>query len=566
MFGPNNVLAWATFLPLGGAILIVLLTALRYVSGLSKHALDQASRAIALCTSGLSLVAAIYAWSFYDPNAAGMVVAGKASGVQLVQRAVWIRGFNVEWFVGVDGLSISMVLLSGLISFVATIASLPWWSGAKDREMAGMVEDDGHAGGAHGGHGHGEAHPKHFSVRMVPGYMVMLLLLQTGMMGTFVALDMFLFYVFWEVMLLPMYFLIGVWGGPRKEYAAIKFFLYTLAGSVLMLLAIIGVYYNSAGASLVDGSATEHTFNLLELAAQGHAGQFASAAPILGFEFAKIVFVALFIGFAIKIPMFPFHTWLPDAHVEAPTPISVILAGVLLKMGPYGILRFNFAILPDATRWAANAIAIFGVINIVYAAFVCLAQKDLKKLIAYSSVSHMGFTLLGMAAMTPTAISGAVLNLFTHGIISGMLFLIVGVIYDRAHHREIARFGGLAQQLPEYTAIMGLAFFASMGLPGLAGFISEFMVFSGSFPVYMTYVIISATSVIITAAYYLWAIHRMFLGKLNETYRGFPDLNWRERLTLYPLGAIAIVLGFYPQAILGSINTTLHVLVQNVRL
>ena len=566
MFGPNNVLAWATFLPLGGAILIVLLAALRYVSGLSKHALDQASRGIALVTSGLSLVAAIYAWSFYDPTAPGMIVAGTKSGVQLVQRAVWIRGFNVEWFVGVDGLSISMVLLSGLISFVATIASMPWWSGAKDREMAGMVEDDGHAGGAHGGHGHGDAHPKHFSVRMVPGYMVMLLLLQTGMMGTFVALDMFLFYVFWEVMLLPMYFLIGVWGGPRKEYAAIKFFLYTLAGSVLMLLAIIGVYYNSAGASLVDGSATEHTFNLLELAAQGHAGQFASAAPILGFEFAKIVFVALFIGFAIKIPMFPFHTWLPDAHVEAPTPISVILAGVLLKMGPYGILRFNFAILPDATRWAANAIAIFGVINIVYAAFVCLAQKDLKKLIAYSSVSHMGFTLLGMAAMTPTAISGAVLNLFTHGIISGMLFLIVGVIYDRAHHREIARFGGLAQQLPEYTAIMGLAFFASMGLPGLAGFISEFMVFSGSFPVYMTYVIISATSVIITAAYYLWAIHRMFLGKLNEAYRGFPDLNWRERLTLYPLGAIAIVLGFYPQAILGSINTTLHVLVQNVRL
>jgi NADH-quinone oxidoreductase subunit M len=367
-------------------------------------------------------------------------------------------------------------------------------------------------------------------------------------------------------MLVPMYFLIGIWGGPRKEYAAIKFFLYTLAGSVLMLLAIIGIYYNSHGSTLVDGTVAPHTFNLLELAAQGQAGVFAASAPILGLAFTKIVFVALFIGFAIKIPMFPFHTWLPDAHVEAPTPISVILAGVLLKMGPYGILRFNFGVLPDATRWAANAIAIFGVINIVYAAFVCLAQKDLKKLIAYSSVSHMGFTLLGMAALTPTAISGAVFNLFTHGIISGMLFLIVGVIYDRAHHREIERFGGLAQALPEYTGIMGLAFFASMGLPGLCGFISEFMVFAGSFPVYMTYVIISATSVIITAAYYLFAIHRMFLGKLNEAYRGYPDLNWRERFTLYPLGAIAIVLGFYPQAILGSINTTLHALVQTVRL
>ena len=558
MFGPNNVLAWATFLPVAGAVLIVLLAGLRFALGLPKRTLDQAARAIALVASGLSFVAAVYAWSFYDPHAPGLLVAGKETGVQLVQRAVWIKVFNVEWFVGVDGLSISMVLLSGLISFIATIASMPWWSGAKDREMAGMIEDDGHAEDPH--------HPKHFSVRMVPGYMVMLLILQTGMMGTFVSLDMFLFYVFWEVMLLPMYFLIGIWGGPRKEYAAIKFFLYTLAGSVLMLVAIIGIYYNSAGATLIDGTSTQHTFNLLELAAQGHAGQFAQAGPILGFEFTKIVFVGLFIGFAIKIPMFPFHTWLPDAHVEAPTPISVILAGVLLKMGIYGILRFNYGILPEATRWAANAIALFGVINIVYAAFVCLAQKDIKKMIAYSSVSHMGFSLLGMAAMTPTAISGAVLNLFTHGIISPMLFLIVGVIYDRAHHREIERFGGLAQALPEYTAMMGLAFFASLGLPGLCGFISEFMVFSGSFPVYMTYVIISATSVIITAAYYLWAIHRMFLGKLNEAYRGYPDLNWRERMMLYPLGAIAIFLGFYPQAILGTINSTLHALVENVRL
>jgi NADH-quinone oxidoreductase subunit M len=372
--------------------------------------------------------------------------------------------------------------------------------------------------------------------------------------------------VFWEVMLLPMYFLIGIWGGPRKEYAAIKFFLYTLAGSVLMLLAIIGLYYNSAPAMLADGvMSSGHTFNLVELAKQGAAGQFKSAAPILGFEFAKIVFIGLFIGFAIKIPMFPFHTWLPDAHVEAPTPVSVILAGVLLKMGIYGILRFNYGILPDATAWAAGAIAVFGVINIVYAAFVCLAQKDLKKLIAYSSVSHMGFSLLGMAAMTPAGISGAVLNLFTHGIISPMLFLIVGVIYDRAHHREIEKFGGLAQELPEYTAIMGLAFFASLGLPGLAGFVSEFMVFSGAFPVFTTYTIISAMSVIITAAYYLWAIHRMFLGKLNPAYAGYPDLNWRERIALYPLAVIAIVLGFYPQAILGVINGTLHALIQNIR-
>jgi NADH-quinone oxidoreductase subunit M len=544
-FTEGIVLSWATFFPLIGAAIIVVLLAVKYFANLSKKTMDEAARWVALVTSGLSFLAAIAAWRMFD---------GAKTGVQLQHHFVWIRSFNIEYFLGVDGLSISMVLLSGLISFIATIASMPWWSGAKAGEMAGM-HDDGHDD---------PHHPKHFSVRMVPGYMVMLLLLQTGMMGTFAALDMFLFYVFWEVMLLPMYFLIGIWGGPRKEYAAIKFFLYTLAGSVLMLLAIIGLYYNSQPAALIDGTPTVHTFNLIELARQGQAGVFRNLA-ILGFDFGKIAFIGLFIGFAIKIPMFPFHTWLPDAHVEAPTPVSVILAGVLLKMGIYGILRFNYPILPDATMWAANAIAIFGVINIVYAAFVCLGQTDLKKLIAYSSVSHMGFSLLGMAAFTPAAISGAVLNLFTHGIISPMLFLIVGVIYDRAHHREIAKFGGLAQQLPEYSAIMGLAFFASLGLPGLAGFISEFMVFSGAFPVFTTYTIISATSVIITAAYYLWAIHRMFLGKLNPAYKGYPDLNWRERLTLYPLGVIAIVLGFYPQAILGPINTTLHALIQNLR-
>jgi NADH-quinone oxidoreductase subunit M len=544
-FTEGNVLSWATFFPLIGAAAIVALLAVKFLANLPKRTVDDAARWIALVTSGLSLVAAIAAWQMFDSSKVG---------VQMEHHFTWIRAFNIEFYLGVDGLSISMVLLSGLISFIATIASMPWWSGAKAAEMAGMVDD-----------GHDDPHhPKHFSVRMVPGYMVMLLLLQTGMMGTFVALDMFLFYVFWEVMLLPMYFLIGIWGGPRKEYAAIKFFLYTLAGSVLMLLAIIGLYYNSTGFVLADGTPTQHTFNLLELARQGQAGQFGRASPILGFAFDKLAFVGLFIGFAIKIPMFPFHTWLPDAHVEAPTPVSVILAGVLLKMGIYGILRFNYPLLPDATAWAANAMAVFGVINIVYGAFVCLGQTDLKKLIAYSSVSHMGFSLLGMAAMTPAGISGAVLNLFTHGIISPMLFLIVGVIYDRAHHREIAKFGGLAQQLPEYSAVMGLAFFASLGLPGLAGFISEFMVLSGAFPVFTVYTIISATAVIITAAYYLWAIHRMFLGKLNPAYKGYPDLNWRERISLYPLGALAIVLGFYPQAILGVINTTLHALIQNI--
>ncbi len=560
MIRPDNVLVWATFLPVIGAAVILALMVVRHFLDLPKRFLDQASRWVTLAASAGMMLMSFLAWHWFDPRAQGLLVQGKATGVQMVSRAVWIRPFNVEWFVGVDGLSISMILLTGLISFVAAIASMPWWQGGeKAISLAGMDEDDH-------GHGHDEHHPKHFSVRMVPGYMILLLLLMTGMMGTFVALDMFLFYVFWEVMLLPMYFLIGVWGGPRREYAAIKFFLYTLAGSVLMLLAIIAVYYRSLPAVLADGTmSAKHTFNLLELAAQGRAGQFASALPILGVGFTKIVFVAFFIGFAIKIPMFPFHTWLPDAHVEAPTPISVILAGILLKMGPYGILRFNYPLLPDATEWAANAIAVFGVINIIYAAYVALAQRDIKKMVAYSSVSHMGFTLLGMAAMTPLAISGAVYNMFTHGIISPALFLLVGVIYDRAHHRDMDRFGGLAKELPEYSGITGLAFFASLGLPGLAGFIPEFMVLAGSFPVYLTFTVISATAVIITAAYYLWSMQRVFLGKLNTAYAGFPDVNWRERLTLYPLAVIMVVLGFYPQFILHAINPALQMLIQNLR-
>jgi len=308
----------------------------------------------------------------------------------------------------------------------------------------------------------------------------------------------------------------------------------------------------------VDGSFAEHTFNLVKLA---DPAVFTPAGTILGVAFSKLVFIGLFIAFAIKIPMFPFHTWLPDAHVEAPTPVSVILAGVLLKMGVYGILRINYSLLPEAAVWAGSGIAIFGMINIVYAAFVCMAQKDLKKLIAYSSVSHMGFCLLGMSAFTEQGITGAVYQMFTHGIVSPALFLIAGVIYDRAHHRQIEGFGGLARQMPEYTGIMGLAFMASLGLPGLCGFISEALCFIGAFPVYRVLTIISALGVIITAAYYLLTIQRMFLGPLNEKYSGLPDINWRERLVLYPLGAIILILGVYPMPILNLMNQTLHALI-----
>ncbi|MEK7705028.1 MAG: NADH-quinone oxidoreductase subunit M [Myxococcota bacterium] len=514
----RHLLTLMTFAPLAGTLAILLVKAVRPKAPIAVF------RGIGMVATVVPLLLAVELWRRFDPS----------GGVQFVHHLVWIREFNIEYFLGVDGISISMVILTALIGFVAAIAS--------------------------------------FGIEKKPaGYWSLFLLLETGMLGTFMALDMFLFYVFWEVMLLPMYFLIGVWGGPRKEYAAIKFFLYTLAGSVLMLLAIIAVYYTSAPMpgvtlQLVDGTATPHTFNLLTLAALGQAGQFASAAPLLGMAFSKVIFVGLFIGFAIKVPMFPFHTWLPDAHVEAPTPISVILAGVLLKMGPYGMLRFNWAILPEATRWAAYGVAVFGAINIVYAAFVCMAQTDFKKLIAYSSVSHMGFVLLGMAAATPQSISGAMFQMWGHGIVSPMLFLIVGVIYDRAHSRDIEGFGGLASFMPEYSGLTGLAFFASLGLPGLIGFVGEVLVFVGAWGApaavgtgFRVLVAISALSVIITAAYYLWTMQRMFLGRFNDKWSHLtPDLNWRERLTLYPLGIMTVVFGVFPLPILELINPALH--------
>ncbi len=520
----STLLSWITFVPAIGMGVIGLFLLLNPWLKMAQEALAQLSRVTAVLCSAVSLALAVVVWQGFEPA---------NTDVQFVHHLVWIRAFNIEYFMGIDGLSITLVMLTALISFIAVIASLPW----------GIAHDDHH----------------HFSRRSVPGYMAMLLLLETGMFGVFCALDFFLFYVFWEVMLLPMYFLIGVWGGPRREYAAIKFFLYTLAGSVLMLLAMIALYFSSNPSTLVDGSYCAHTFNLLKLAREN---DFTSMGTLLGMGFTKVLWVGLFVAFAIKIPMFPFHTWLPDAHVEAPTPISVILAGILLKMGVYGILRINYTILPDATVWARWGMAVFGMINIVYAAFVCMAQKDLKKLIAYSSVSHMGFCLLGMAAFTPQGITGAVYQMWTHGIVSPALFLIAGVIYDRAHHREIEKFGGLAKQMPEYSAMVGLAFMASLGLPGLCGFISEALCFLGAFPVFTALTAISALGVIVTAAYYLWTIQRMFLGPLNPRYAGLPDMNWRERLTLYPLAALIILLGFYPMPLLDLMNATLHQLVE----
>ncbi|MCU1281707.1 MAG: nuoM [bacterium] len=513
--GSSWLLTLMVFFPLAGAALILAVPRGR----------DRLTRAIALATSLVPLAAAGFLVAHFDR---GFSRASGNGGLQFVQHAVWIPSFNVEYYVGVDGLSVTMLLLTALISTIAIVAS--------------------------------------FGIdKQVRGYFALFLLLETGMLGTFVALDFFLFYIFWELMLLPMYFLIGIWGGPRKEYAAIKFFLYTLVGSVLILLALIALYYHSSPTVLVDGTPARHSFDMIKLAYENDWE--GKALTLFGCDLTRVVWVAFFIGFAIKIPMFPLHTWLPDAHVEAPTAVSVVLAGVLLKMGVYGILRVNFAMLPAATQWAATTMAVFGAINIVYGAFCAFAQADLKRLVAYSSVSHMGFCLVGIAAFTQAGLSGAMLQMFNHGTITAMLFLIVGVLYDRVHTRDIDRFGGVASQMPRYAALFGFAFMASLGLPGLSGFIGEVLVFLGAFARHRVVTAVAMTGVIITAAYHLWALQRVLLGRWNEGWRDrslFFDLTARETLTLVPLAAIIVVLGFWPMPMLQLAESSLSDLLHHV--
>ena len=493
----ESVLTYMVFFPLVGMVVVLLLPS-------NRHNLI---RWVSVAVTVPPLLLAVWLFSNFDRN---------VPGLQFVAKVPWIPAYNIDYFVGVDGISISMVLLTALISFLCMFAS---WGIDK----------------------------------AVTGYFALFLLLDTGMMGVFVALDFFLFYIFWEVMLLPMYFLIGIWGGPRREYAAIKFFLYTLFGSVLMLLAILALYFTS----------DPHTFDMTQLIAQNSKYSVA-VIPVWpfnqwGWGFQHVVWMALFIGFAIKIPAFPFHTWLPDAHVEAPTAVSVILAGVLLKMGTYGILRINFAMLPAATAdLAFYFLGALGAWNIIYGALCAMAQTDFKKLIAYSSVSHMGYVMLGMASFTPHGINGAVLQMFNHGIITAMLFLLVGVIYDRAHHREIDGFGGLAHLMPVYTGITALAFFASMGLPGLSGFISEVLVLLGDWQRYHVLAILVGSGLVRTAGYFLWTMQRVYLGQPNEKYQGILEINGREMFTLAPLGIIVVILGVYPHAVLDLLSSSLN--------
>jgi NADH-quinone oxidoreductase subunit M len=499
------ILSILTFLPVAGIVAIL------FIPKENKEII----KIVAAVATGIQLLLAI------------QLVAGFQTGVkamQFVEHYQWIPKFNIEYFLGVDGLSVPLVFLTALLSFLVVFAS---WNIPKATK----------------------------------GYFALFLLLDTGMMGVFVSLDFFLFYIFWEVMLLPMYFLIGLWGGPKREYAAIKFFLYTLFGSVLMLLAMLALYFSN----------DPHTFNMLTLIENSDR---LTVMSIWGFQASKVVFLALFIGFAIKVPVFPFHTWLPLAHVEAPTAISVILAGVLLKMGTYGMLRISFPMLPDATLWFAGALAVLGMINIIWGAMCALAQTDLKRLVAYSSINHMGYVMLGMAAIAgfgsnlaaaKTGLTGAYFQMFNHGTITAMLFLLVGVVYDRAHHRNIDGFGGLAVKTPLYAGVTAFAFFAGLGLPALSGFISEALCFLGAFPVFRTITIISGIGILLNAAYFLWAYQRVFLGPLNEKYANLEEINGREMFTLVPLMVIILFFGVYPAPFIDLVASSVDQLIEWVQ-
>ena len=481
------------FVPLIGMIVVLLL----------PRKSEELIKRVTLAFTLVPLIIAVYLFIDYDRTSAEE---------QFTEGPFpWIEVFNIQYYLGIDGMSVTLMLLTALLGPICVLAS---WRNIE---------------------------------KGIKAYMALFLLLETGMLGFFAALDLFLFFVFFELTLLPMYFLIGVWGGPRKEYAAIKFFLYTLFGSVLMLVAMIAVYLNS---NIVDEIVTgERTFNIIELITSASTPGHALADP----TFQMWVFLGFFVGFAVKVPIFPFHTWLPDAHVEAPTAISVILAGVLLKMGTYGLVRINMDMFPEGMAFftngvgfVGNSLAILGFVNIVYGSFCALAQTDFKKLVAYSSIGHMGFVILGLAAGNEIGLTGAILQMFNHGVISAMLFLLVGVLYDRAHHREIDGFGGLGNRMPVYTGITTLAFMASLGLPGLSGFIGEAFSLLGAYQRFHLLAILSTIGIVVGAAYFLWTLQRVFLGTLNPKYEELPEINGREILTLVPLGILVIVLGIWP--------------------
>jgi NADH-quinone oxidoreductase subunit M len=499
------ILSIVTYIPLLGALAIVFLIPKEKTATI---------KAFATAVVTLGFVASLPLWFAFDRNAAGY---------QFVEKASWIPSLGVNYHFGIDGISLVLILLTTLMGVIAVVCS---YTAIGDRQKE---------------------------------YYTLLLLLQTFMLGTFCCLDLFLFYVFWEVMLVPMYFLIGVWGGERRLYAAIKFFLYTLAGSVLMLLGIIALYfYNTTGFLGYEGLGNPSTFSIEKLTAV------AAGMPV---ELQIWLFFAFFFGFAIKVPMFPFHTWLPDAHTEAPTAGSVILAAVLLKMGTYGFVRFSLPMFPQAvtTRWVLWLMVFLSIVGIVYGAMVTLVQKDMKRLIAYSSVSHLGFVMLGVFAMNMAGVQGAILQMVNHGISTGALFLLVGIVYERRHTRMISEYGGLAKVMPVYSTYFLIMALSSMGLPLLNGFIGEFTILQGAFAKSFWWALLAGSGIVLGAAYLLWLYQRVFYGEVtNPANAKLPDLTFREQLTLAPLVLLALWIGIYPRPIFDVLRVPSEKIVEAV--
>jgi len=485
---PDFLLTTTIFFPLLGA-LVLLIAASKNEDGI---------KLVGLTTTLLTFVISLALYAGYD---------SAATGFQFTQKLVWIEGLSISYFVGIDGMSLLLILLT---TFLTPLALLATWNSVHER---------------------------------LKEYVIMILLLEVGMIGVFAALDLFLFYVFWEAMLIPMYFIIGIWGGQERVYAAIKFFLFTLFGSLLMLVAILVLGYF---ASASGGGFTTDLLALYDLAGKIPAG--------LQFW----LFLAFALSFSIKVPLFPLHTWLPDAHVQAPTAGSVILAGVLLKMGTYGFIRFCLPLFPDAAIRLAPYFSVLAVIGIIYGALVAMVQTDVKKLVAYSSVSHLGFVVLGIFSMTEEGMQGAIIQMINHGLSTGALFMIVGMIYDRAHTRQISDFGGVAKVMPVFATFFMIVTLSSIGLPGLNGFVGEFLILVGSFSSMFlqsyAFAVFAASGVIFAAVYMLWMYQRVMLGPVREggVYHGhkLTDLNAREILSLVPIVIFIVWIGVYPSTFL----------------
>jgi NADH-quinone oxidoreductase subunit M len=503
-----GILNLVTYIPLIGAIVILFFV--RKENG-------KAIRYTATIFAVIDFIVSLYLWFNFDPHGTG------ARLFQFRETYTWIPSLGVQYDFGIDGISLLLILLTTFMGIIAIVSS---FTSIDHRQKE---------------------------------YYILLLLLQTGMIGTFCALDFFLFYVFWEIMLVPMYFIIGIWGGPRKLYAAIKFFLYTLTGSVVMLLSILALYFfNDGGIPFLNikGLGNAATFSVLQYHNIGHL-----IPPTLQFW----IFIGFFLGFAIKVPMFPFHTWLPDAHVEAPTAGSIILAAVLLKMGTYGFVRFALPILPDATKQLIVPIVVLSIIGIIYGALVSLVQKDMKKLVAYSSVSHLGFVMLGMFALNPMGLKGSVLQMINHGISTGALFLLVGIIYERRHTRMIADYGGLAKQMPMYATLFLIAALSSMGLPALNGFIGEFTILLGAANRSLVWASFASVGIVLGAAYLLWLYQRVFWGPLdNPANKNVPDVNRRELGLLLALVVLMVWIGIKPAVFFDIIEEPVNYIVRKV--